>query len=372
MEDKSIQKGLERDARVIRERIPMNVTKAEAALKAEALRTLMNEQNLNQADVARMLGISNAVISQFLSGKYEGNLTDLINKVVNLINSFDRKSRQARGPQFVETTTAKRIGALIANTEAASDEEGKIAIIAGDAGGGKSKCLQAYAEANKNSIYIQLDKAMYSTMIFAEIAKALRLDSSGSLATVTQRLIEKLQNMHVIIILDEASSLNVSQLDLLRQIIVVKSRCPLILAGNGDLIKTIMTPTARRGFESLDQFRSRLMSILDLTAIAGDKDGGLYTADDIRKLYEYGGVRLTNDAISLLRKICRTPGSGRMRTCQVIIAALHTADVVNTNGKIDAELIISAIEQLDLPVRTRLPVTIHEAQEEPEAIAKSA
>lgn len=362
MSDKDIQHGLEQDAQVIKERIPMDVTKATTEKTAESLSTFMAEQDYSQADIARMLNMSNAVVSQFLSGKYKGNLEDIVNKVVNLINSCDRRGKQACGTQYVETTIAKKIGALIAHADAFSGDEGKIAIIIGDSGCGKSCCLRAYAEANKNSIYIELDKAMHATMIFAAIAKKLRLDSSGSLSMVTQRVIERLQNLHYIIILDEAASLTVSQLDLLRQIIAVKSRCPLILAGNGDLVKTIGLPQTKRGYEALDQFRSRLTRILDLNAMAGDKDGGLYTAEDIRKLYQYGGIRLTDDAVKLLRKISRTPGTGRLRTCQHIIAALHTAGVVTSAGRIDAKLITTAIEQLDLPVN--LPVTFEEAEQE--------
>jgi hypothetical protein len=135
-----------------------------------------------------------------------------------------------------------------------------------------------------------------------------------------------------------------------------------------------MQPTTRRGHESLDQFTSRLMYILNLDSVASNKDGGLYTPDDVRKLYEYGGIRLTSDAIKTLRKICRTPRSGRLRTCSHIIAALHTANIVNKTGQIDSECIIAAIEELDLPVRTRLPLATKDLDEpeEKQAAAKTA
>jgi len=162
--------------------------------------------------------------------------------------------------------------------------------------------------------------------------------------------------------LDEASSLSVKQLNLLRQIIVTKSRCPLILAGNRHLLDTVMQPNPRRGYESLDQFTSRLLQILDLDVLAANKDGGLYTVDDIRKLYEYGGKRLASDAVTTFRKIAKTPQSGRLWTCSQIVAALHISSLtVENKNTIDAELILFAIKDLDLPVKVRLPVAIKDA-----------
>jgi len=374
MSDKGIQKALEQDARVVSERIPEEMTKINARQKAKSLKDFMAERGYTQKKVADMLDVSPAVINQFLQNKYKGNLEDLVNKVVNLMNSVTRREKRVRSKPFVETTVAKRIGTLVTQTEAFSDEEGKIGLIIGDGGHGKSHCLRQYAEANKNTVYVELDDAMYSTLIFAEIAKALKIDSSGTLANVTRRLIENLQNRHIIVMLDEASGLTVRQLNQLRQIIVVKARCPLILAGNGDLLKTVMQPTTRRGFESLDQFTSRLMCILDLNSIASDKDGGLYTSDDIRKLYEFGGIRLTSDAVATLRRICKTSRSGRLRTCSHIIAALHTAGGVEKTGKIDATFIVAMIEYLDLPVKARLPLAVRDIKEEAEevpAVAKA-
>jgi len=373
MTDKNIQQGLENDARVVKERIPMNLTKQKADNVAKSLREFIDERDWTRKKVARMLDVGETKLSLFLNGKYEATkgLEELINKGVNLINSYNRKERRVRNKPYIETTVAVKISTLIKQTESFSDDEGKIGLIVGDGGHGKSHCMRQFAEANKNALYVELDDAMTSTLMFAEIAARLNIDSSGSLASVTRRLIENLQNRYIIIMLDEASSLRVKQLNQLRQIIVIKSRCPLILAGNRHLLDTVMQPTTRRGFESLDQFTSRLMAVLDLDAKASAKDGGLYTPADIRKLYEYGGIRLTTDAVGTLRKISKAPRSGRLRTCGHIIAALHISnheDVIKKK-QINAELIRAAIDQLDLPVKVRLPLATETGDEQEEAAA---
>lgn len=358
----------------MKERILMAAQDEKAKIAAADLKIFLSEHNWTQAAVAAKLGVSTAVINQFLKGKYKGSHEELINKVGHLLDSIARRDRRVKGKAFIETSVAKKIHTLITQTEAFSDDEGKIGLIIGDGGHGKSHCLREYARANRNTVYVELDDAMNPTTMFNEIANKLGVLENGSLAVITRRLIEHLQNRHIIVILDEAAGLRVKQLNQLRQIIVVKCRCPLILAGNVDLLKTIMQPTTRRGHESLDQFTSRLMYILNLDEAASNKDSGLYTSEDIRKLYEYGGIRLTSDAVKTLRKICKTPRSGRLRTCSHLIAALHTANIVNKTGQIDSECIIAAIEELDLPVRTRLPLAtkdLEEPEEQPKAAAKA-
>jgi len=351
-----IESDLEMEARLVKERMPKKIDEAKAREVAEKLRQFMAKRKLTQADIARKLGFSSTRISQFLAGKYKGNLGEIVNKVINFINSMSRRERRSHGTGYIETTVAKRISALIAQCEAYTDDEGTIGLIIGDAGHGKSLCLRQYAEANHNTVYVELDDAMTSTLMFSAIALELHMDATGSLAQVTRQLIENLQNRHIIIMLDEASGLRVRQLNQLRQIIVTKARCPLILAGNRHLLDTVMQPTTRRGCEALDQFASRLMQVLDLDVAATTKGGGggIYSADDIRKLYEYGQLRLTGDAVVTLQKIAETPKSGRLRTCSKIIMALHRSSQVLRVGLIDKNFIEVIIEELQLPVHVRL------------------
>lgn len=354
----------------------MTECQTKASEIAEQLAVFRKENGFTQTDLARLLNVSVTQINHFLANKYKGDLEGLVNKVVNLINSYNRKQRIAKDrPVYVDTSMAQRIHTLIESTIAFSADEGTIGLIIGDAGHGKSHCLRQYAQSNKNSIYIELDDAMNTTTMFAAIADQLKLDASGRMAAITRGIAGNLKHRDMTIILDEASSLTVKQLNLLRQIIVVKGRSALILAGNRELMVRVLQNKENRGCEALDQFTSRLMAILDLDELAANKggDGGLYTVEDIRKLYQYGGVRIATDGVKLLQQICRSSRSGRLRTCSRVITALHTSPEVQADCLINADRIVATIEQLGLPLMKWLPISAREAQrlaaEEQESVA---
>lgn len=361
MNKNDIQRGLEQDARQITERIPIEMTSKEVDAVRQRLKTFMKENKLTVSKLAKAIGTNTSVISRFNNKKYPGRIDILVNKLVNYMDSFSRHERSPKNRDYVNTTVAKRIATVIKQTEAFGDpHEAKIALIIGDAGHGKSICLEQYAKANKNSLYVALDSTMTSTAIFSAIAKALGRDATGSLRKLTRRLEKYLDERQLTVMLDEASSLSVHKLDQLRQVITIKCKCPLIISGNNHLLGTINQPSTKRGYESLDQFRSRLTFILNLDEIAANGDGGLYTTEDIRKLYEYGGIKLKPSAVNTLKRICRVSQSGRLRTCSHIITALHMSAVVLKQGFINHDFIMAAIKELGLPVLTYLPVAFIE------------
>lgn len=338
-------------------RIPEKLTDKDISEVTERLKTFQKEKKLTQRELAKMLGVGVTKFNQILRGQYKSrkSIYEVIRRAAYLIDAHERKKRiEQRG--FVETSVARQVEAIIARTEALSMDEGKIGLIIGDGGHGKSICLQQYARANLNCQYIELDDMMQSKSIFAALADKLVIDSTGSLSDIKTRVEERLRNEYAIIILDEAAGLTVRQLNQLRQVITVKTRCPMILAGNADLLKTVMQPKTRRGCESLDQFTSRLSYILNLDEMANTGESGLYSAEDIRKLYEYGGIRLTGGAVQTLKKISKTPRSGRLRTCTNVIVSLHTDSTVRKKKAISAQDIVDVIAELKLPVRAWLPV----------------
>jgi len=81
-------------------------------------------------------------------------------------------------------------------------------------------------------------------------------------------------------------------------------------------------------------------------------------------LYEYGGVRLESGAARALKQMCRTRRTGRLRTCSLIVTALHATSRIEKSRQITVKDIIDMIVKLDLPVRVHIPLNTDQAFED--------
>lgn len=306
----------------------------------------------NQAEIAKAIDVSAACISTFAAGKYQGDNGRIADKLNNYFNSSNARKQVAGQSEYVRTQVAIKIEKLIETCIRFSGVEGKIGVITGDGGHGKSHCCREYARNHPACVYTMLDDCMHTKAVFAAIAKEIGTVEMGSISKIAEAIVEKLKDRETVVVLDEASSLNVGQLNKLRQIIVIRSKTPLILVGNRDITRTITQSTVRYGYESLDQFTSRMMAAIDLDDLA--KTEQLYAREDLLKLFEYGGKTIADDGLDALQEICRSHRTGRLRVCSHIIAALHSSSKVGS--EITADLIITAVEQLGLPVRPYMPI----------------
>lgn len=316
----------------------------------DELRDLLSFRS--QAEIAKAIGVSDAQLSQFMAGKYRGDNGRLAGKLLNFLQTQENKAKYTKQPQYIRTGVAVKIEQLIDLCVSFSGVEGKIGVITGDGGHGKSHCARAYAVNHPGTIYVMLDDCMHTKAIFAAIAREIGAVVQGNLGKITDSIVEVLRDRDTVVLLDEASSLNVGQLNKLRQIIVVRAKKPLVLLGNKDISRTLAQPTTRYGYEALDQFTSRMMAAIDLDALANANL--IYDGNELRGLFEYGDKILTDDAVDCLQQLCRVHRSGRLRVCSHIIAALHASKAVK--DEITTELILAAIDQLGLPVRPYLPI----------------
>jgi DNA transposition AAA+ family ATPase len=355
--------------------MPKNMNDAtEVRLFTEKVKAFMDRFGMTQAEFAKKIGVSGTTLNQFINGKYPGKTESICAAIQDYLNREGRRQRRQKTPEFVDTIVAQRILQHIRLAEQFTRPGmGQIGVIGGDSGHGKTECLKQYARVHPHSIYVDLKDSDSKQQLFAKINKALRLGASGSMNRLIEELGEYLSGREMTIILDEAAALNASKLSLLRQVIS-GSGCTLVLAGNNHLLATINDPVTRRGYECLDQFRARMMGVLNLDELASMpvKDGGLYSIAEVRKLYAYGGIKLSGDAEGLLLAILRCPHSERNHICAKIINAIHSSRQGRDLTMIDAALIMTTIRQFG-KLEGRLPMIIDAAEraEKTEAAVKT-
>lgn len=104
-----------------------------------------------QAAVAQELGISSGALSSFISGSYKTPHT-IVPKVRNLMEISEKKKISLTDPPFVETSVSK----MVKNAIKYSHIRGKISVVYGDAGIGKTQAFRSYLRENGLAIGITI------------------------------------------------------------------------------------------------------------------------------------------------------------------------------------------------------------------------
>lgn len=175
----------------------------------------IQERGYTQSAIGRATGFSASAISQWLSGKYQGDVKGLEHAITGFLQrERDRAtSRKPRLP-FVMTTTASTI--FEAARTCHLDEE--IAVVVGEAGIGKTTAIKEYARRNSDVILVEADLGYTARDLFRELHKKCGFDGEGSINRMKDEVIEKLKGSGRLIIIDEAEHLPVRALDLVRRI----------------------------------------------------------------------------------------------------------------------------------------------------------
>jgi DNA transposition AAA+ family ATPase len=273
---------------------------------AKALREHMAEKSISQGRVAKALGLSTSVISQYLSGNYGGDLAATEAKISQWL---EMESQRADRP-FLESTGIIQTRAMTLITQAlfVAARDRDMVVITGPAGAGKTTTLQAYAKANSSSILVEADHGYTAMALFVELCDHLSLPTKGTLHELLQRVVEKLKDSGRLIIVDEAEHLPYRALELLRRV-HDKSHVPLALVGMPRLRKNLQGDHnhyaqlwSRVGFvKSVD-----LLSKQDEDAFVGSRIGSV--PEDVMEAIRKGCRHNARVLVKLLRwcsELCR-------------------------------------------------------------------
>ncbi|EMI8339102.1 AAA family ATPase [Proteus mirabilis] len=196
------------------------------------LTMMMNNKGWSQAQAARGIGVSTAVINQFLQNKYNGDVNAVEEKVRQFISREQERDKSRRiKPVYVDTLMARKGRDVIRMAHMDSD----INVIYGDAGMGKTMIIRQYAKENLNAVLIEADPGYTARVVLEELCNKLGLSKRGNMHELSESIIQNLRDSGRIILVDEAENLPYRALETLRRI-HDKSGVGIVLAGMPRLI----------------------------------------------------------------------------------------------------------------------------------------
>lgn len=287
----------------------------------EQLQHYMQQSGMSQNQVAKAIGKSASVVSQYLKGIYQGNTAEIDNAVQRLIGRHKEKVVERKfDSQFVMTEAAERCLDVIHIAHV----EHEISVVYGAAGLGKTQALKQYVRENPETIFVEVEPSCSPKVLLRLLCQKLGQNDTGLNHELFERIISKLGADNLIII-DEAELLSTKSLEYIRRIHDL-TQCGVVLAGMPRLIINL-----KGKYGELAQLYSRVGVACDL--------GNALTEEDIGKLAETG---LKTDAFNtLLYKVSQ--GNAR-RLNKLMRGVIRVAEMHGKN--IDERMINSYANML--------------------------
>lgn len=182
---------------------------------AVELAETIKRKGYTQKAVADAIPISPTALSQWLSGKYPGDVKSLENAIIGFLQR-DRERQDKR--RIVLPFAMIGAAARVFDACRLAHLDGEIGVVIGDAGTGKTTAVKEYAARNTDVILVEADLGYTAKDLFAELHRKCGFDGRGSINRMKDDVIGKLKDSGRLIIIDEAEHLPVRALDLVRRI----------------------------------------------------------------------------------------------------------------------------------------------------------
>lgn len=241
----------------------------------------------SQSGVAQELGISPGALSGYIGGHYKAPHT-ITTKIEELAAINVQKKVAPKEPEFVETGISRQV----TNAIRYSHLQGKISVVYGDAGIGKTVAFRNYLAKNTLAIGVTISPTYASiTGVNELIADQLGVRERVA-RKQTAEIINKLRGSGRVLIIDEAQHLTVRALNHLR-CISDESGVGICMIGN-DEVYTKMKGSGRADFAQLFSRIGMRKQVLVANI----------TKEDVQAVF--GGYVKEESAMDILYRICRT------------------------------------------------------------------
>lgn len=174
-----------------------------------------SKDRVSDRAVARGTGRSNAAVNLFKNDNYTGDNLKLAQQIDRWMTRIAEKQK-ARGI-FTETINTFAITKVNKACRIAH-VEGKIVVITGEAGVGKTKGVEKYVEENPDVIHVQVIPYYQAKDVMADIHRAVGYNGEGRLIDMFKHVQEKLEGTNRLLLIDEAELLPYRGLELVRRL----------------------------------------------------------------------------------------------------------------------------------------------------------
>lgn len=180
----------------------------------QQVRQVMEQRALSATAAALEMGISQATLSQMLSGQYSGDVQRMTATAQQWLNNQPLGDRLYRG--FIQTETAQSILSTLQYAALYKD----LVLVRGGAGCGKTASAAHYAETHTKNVYrlnVTYARASLGGFLRA-LAHALGREPKGVLDAIEGDIIAHLQGRNALLIVDEAQDLQMAALETVRRL----------------------------------------------------------------------------------------------------------------------------------------------------------
>lgn len=288
----------------------------------EAVIQYRDSSGKSQSEIAKELGISPGQLSAFISGTYKAPHT-VIPKIESLLQKNESKRQAPQAPPFAETTVSRQVMDAIEYCHL----QGKIGVIYGDAGIGKTMGIRRYCENNPMAILITVSPA-FATMSGVNdlLSEQIGIREKNA-RRIYLEMVNRLKGSGRVIIIDEAQHLTKKTLEHLRSI-SDETGVGICFVGNEEVYSRLKGS----GKADFAQIFSRI-------AIRRPVLLGSIKRVDLEKIFF--GADLDDDSMDFLYKIAKTRYGirGAVNT-YVAAAALF--------GKVDSSAIVRVAREMNI------------------------
>jgi DNA transposition AAA+ family ATPase len=325
-----------RDALIDRERVrgaTRMIAEGTEALTSEEIHAIAGDveifirnQKISRKELAKAVGYSPGVISEFLAGTYKGDNSTTACELRNWLNAEESRTAEPATTQFTWTNVAEDIKSTVGYCL----DKKTIGLVYGPdtSGVGKTMALQAIHQllGPRKSSLITIDKVDASpTGVIYKLCTALRISNTGRNRDRFHRIVEKLKGRSHIILIDQAHNLRGAEGDKPFYIltdIYDATKAAQLWCGTADLVAYLQRQTRKNADESLSQIARRIFPRTDLMeSIRTGGSGGepLVTIDQLKEMFAKNSMKLTSAGARFLCRLCNEPESGSVGLCVRIV-----------------------------------------------------